>query len=188
MRIGAKDDTVLRFALATFAMKRRALSSCATRVPSPPRARTEEVASPTPSPNSPTAVQRMVPDVVPIHGSAEEEWVEDDLFPALHGCLQYLQDAREECEGGGAREEEAARVSQLLHEFVCQAQSRERLLRTLVDALVSCEEGEEDSLLIECVAQGEVKADESRSVSGISQLTANYPHSRHFLVLYEPRT
>lgn len=153
--IDANDDAVLRFALATLAMKRRALDGCTASVPLA-RVNSEGIMFLTPSPNSPAATHRIARNVVPIH-NAEEEWAEDDILTALHGCLQYLQDAREECEGGD-REEEAARISELLDEFIGHAQSRERLLRTLVDALVVCEEGEEDSLLIECVSQGAVNS------------------------------
>lgn len=151
---GANDDAVLRFAFATYAMKRSAVGASALREP-PIRVSMEAALSPTLSPNSPAAVPCMAPNVISIH-EAENEWAEDDLLTTLHGCLQYLQDTREEPEGGD-REEEATRVSQLLNEFVSHSESRERLLSTLVDALVACEEGEEDSPLIECVAQGETE-------------------------------
>lgn len=79
----------------------------------------------------------------------------DETLAALSECLDFLRAARGSDESD--REKEAAHVAQLLSSVLGDDAQRAQLLATLVDALTSRaqeEEDEEDALLVESVAQG----------------------------------
>lgn len=143
----AVGDAVLRFALATLAMKRSVTPHAFQR---------SDWQS-----SHPHVSARDDAVMPPLHTSAmcaQTAPVETALLAALDECLQRSHDTLSGRNTHDGEETIAQRVVGLLRGVLSDLEQRASLVEMLVQALLSCEDGEEDSLLIQSVSRGTAPA------------------------------